>query len=303
MLYGTLKQQEDVIEQAQKYAEETGIKLIFGAMVGSVSKGLHYADSDYDTRFLYLRNDFPDKICIPSEMKEEELVKRYYPKDKIYEWIPFWEATSFLQFLLNPSFKDDFSVGLYNIVGWTFQSPYIWDPYGLQSKIMPLINMIFKKEYEIAYHRTIIEKYKSELEKEFVITKSYLYSVHAAATIEWCIRFSSQPPIDLQALLCGLKRENIWRESYLILKEARKKSKENFRNGESALHGMHFDILTSYNKKIVEYVKMIEEEAKRIIVRRAQDDENRSILDNIYKIIYNSVFENEELLYGGNATC
>lgn len=299
MLYGTLKQQEDVIMQAQKYAEEAEIKLIFGAMVGSVSKGLHYADSDYDTRFLYLRKDFPDKICIPSRMKEEELVKRFYPEDKIFEWIPFWEATSFFQFLDNPSFQDDFSVGLYNIVGWTWQSPYIWDPYGLQSKIMPLIHMIFKKEYEIAYHKTVINKYKSELEKEFVIAKSYLYSVHAAATIEWCIKYNSQPPIDLQTLLCGLKRENIWYEAYTILKEARIKSKENFRMGETKLHGMHFDILTSYNKKITEYVRKMEEEAEKIDLESKQYKDIGSVLDHIYRIIYHSVFENEELLYEG----
>lgn len=298
MLFGTLEQQEDLLEQARKYAEETGIKLIFGAMVGSVSKGVHYADSDYDTRFLYLRKDFPDKICIPSEMKEEELVKRYYPKDKIYEWIPFWEATSFIQFLDNPSFKDDFSVGLYNIVGWTFQSPYIWDPYGLQSKIMPLINAIFNKEYEIAYHRTIIQKYKNELEKEFVIVKSYLYSVHAAATIEWCMRFNLQPPIDLQTLLCGLQREDIWGEAYSMLIEARKKSRENFIYGESKLHSTHFDIMTSYNNKLTGYIKMIEEKSDLGINKSEKNKDNQVVLDNIYNIIYHSIFESENLLYG-----
>ena len=76
MLFGTLELQREVLEQAQKYAEKESMKLIFGAMVGSVSKGLHYADSDYDTRFLYLRNDFPEKICVPCEMQEKELVKR-----------------------------------------------------------------------------------------------------------------------------------------------------------------------------------------------------------------------------------
>ena len=296
MLYGTLKQQEDVLEEARKYADEEGIKLIFGAMVGSVSKGLHYADSDYDTRFLYLRKDFPEKICIPSKMKEEELVKRYYPKDKIFEWIPFWEATSFLQFLDNPSFIGDFSVGLYNIVGWTFQSPYIWDPYGLQSKIMPLINTIFKKEYEISYHRTILQKYKSELEKEHVIVKSCLYSLHAAATIEWCMRYNSQPPIDLQTLLCGLRRGDIWCEAYSMLTEARKKSKEKFICGESKLHNTHFDIMSPYNKKILGYIRMIEKEPD--IDNKQDDRDNQSVLDDIYKIIYHSVFEHENLLYG-----
>ena len=297
MLYGTLKQQEDVLEQATRYAEETGMKLIFGAMVCSVSKGLHYADSDYDTRFLYLRKDFPNKICVPSEMKEEELVKRYYPEGKIYEWIPFWEATSFLQFLVNPSFKNDFSVGLYNIVGWTFQSPYVWDPYGLQSKIMPLINTIFNKEYEIAYHKGIINKYQNELENEFVITKSYLYSVHAAATIEWSVKYNVQPPVDLQTLLFGLNREDIWQETYGILTVARRNAEDNFRNKGAKLHGSHFDIMTPYNNTIVDYIKMINENINLENVKQVQEEKSKLILDDIYKIIYNSVFEREKLLY------
>jgi len=294
MLYGTLKQQEEVLNEAQKYAEKEGIKLIFGAMVGSVSKGLQYADSDYDTRFLYLRRDFPDKICIPSQMKEEELVRRYYPEGKVFEWIPFWEATSFLQFLKEPGFKDDFSVGLYNIVGWTFGSPYVWDPYGLQSKIMPLINLIFRKDYEIAYHKTIIKKYESELEKDTVIVKSYLYSVHAAATIEWCIKYNLQPPIDLQTLLCGLNREDIWNESYNMLKEARRKVRE---DREIKLHGSHFDVMTVFNKKILNYVKTITNETVIDNIEQVQKDRMDYILKSIYEIIYNSVFEKEELLY------
>jgi len=294
MLYGTLKQQEEVLNEAQKYAEKEGIKLIFGAMVGSVSKGLQYADSDYDTRFLYLRRDFPDKICIPSQMKEEELVRRYYPEGKVFEWIPFWEATSFLQFLKEPGFKDDFSVGLYNIVGWTFGSPYVWDPYGLQSKIMPLINLIFRKDYEIAYHKTIIKKYESELEKDTVIVKSYLYSVHAAATIEWCIKYNLQPPIDLQTLLCGLNREDIWNESYNMLKEARRKVRE---DREIKVHGSHFDVMTVFNKKILNYVKTITNETVIDNIEQVQKDRMDYILKSIYEIIYNSVFEKEELLY------
>lgn len=297
MLFGTLEQQKDILEQAAAYANANKMKLIFGAMVGSVSKGLHYVDSDYDTRFLYLREDFPDKICIPSQMKEEELVKRYYPEDKIFEWIPFWEATSFLQFLVNPSFKDDFSVGLYNIVGWTFQSPYIWDPYGLQSKIMPLVHQIFVKEYEIAYHKKVLDKYLKELEGKEVISKSYLYSLHAAATIEWSMIYNMQPPVDLQTLLYGVGRADIWEAAQKILCEAREMAKQNFDN-KSKLHDSHFTIMTLYDSTLSGYVKEIE---SKIVLengyRYKHNEKAESVISEIYQIIYRSVFENEKLLY------
>ncbi len=295
MLFGTLELQREVLEQAQKYAEKESMKLIFGAMVGSVSKGLHYADSDYDTRFLYLRNDFPEKICVPCEMQEKELVKRYYPKNKVYEWIPFWEATSFLQFLINPSFKDDFSVGLYNIVGWTFLSPYIWDPYGLQSKLMPLVNKIFCREYEISYHKKILDKYITEFGKDMVITKSYLYSVHAAATVEWSMKFNEQPPIHLQTLLYGLNRRKVWSAVKEILDNAREIARENYANSSIKLHGSHFEVKSVYNKVIEEYVDGIISDSEWYHLDGVIDVGGAKVVNDMYGIIYESVFRNEEI--------
>lgn len=299
MLYGTLKQQEDILREAKKYAKEKEMILIFGAMVGSVSKGCQYVDSDYDTRFLYLRKDFPNKICIPEQMKEEELVQRYYPKNKIFEWIPFWEATSFFQFLDTPSFLNDFSVGLYNVVGWTLQSPYVWDPYGLQSKILPLMNTIFNPSYEVLYHKQIIQKYKEQLDGNRIIVKSYLYSVHAAATIEWSIKYSQQPPIDLQALLYGLHREDVWNEIYIMLTEARNQSKNEYIAGLTKLHGTHFEITTKFNEKVDTYIKYAEKLLCENEPIQRQHEKNQDVLKDIYDIIYHSVFEKQNLLYRG----
>lgn len=296
MLYGTLEQQKEVLDEAQAYAEKEGLKLIFGAMVGSVSKGMQYANSDYDTRFLYLRDDFPDKICVPSQMREDELVKRYYPEGKIFEWIPFWEATSFLQFLHEPSFKDDFSVGLYNIVGWTLQSPYIWDPYGIQNKIMPLVNLIFRKDYEIAYHRTILKRYKNDMDKESVITRVYLDSVHAAATIEWCNRYNQQPPIDLKTLLYGLDRADICDETQDILETARREARE---NRSDDLSGLHWQLKTRHSDNLTSYVKQIWDASSEVPKVEIQGNQDIEMIERMNKIIYQSVFENEEMKYGG----
>lgn len=297
MLYGDIKLQKEVLQEVNRYAKQEGIKPIFGAMVGSVSQGLQYPDSDYDTRFLYLRDDFPQKICKPVYMKEEELVKRYYPKDRVYEWIPFWEATSFFQFLTMPSFLNDFSVGLYNIVGWTMMSPYIWDPYGLQSRLMPLIHKIFHPEYEIAYHRGELEKYSEEWGAENVIAKSYLYSVHAAATIEWSLKFREQPPIDLQTLLCGLHRYEVWKEAEKILEDARRAVQEGYEEQAIDLHKSHFSIMTPYNAVIEGYIHEMRECVKEndpMEIDRSCDEE---ILKSIYDIIHKAVFTDVKLLF------
>ena len=296
MLFGTLELQKEVLGQAQRYAEKENIKLIFGAMVGSISKGLQYADSDYDTRFLYLRNDFPEKICVPCEMEEKELVKRYYPENKVYEWIPFWEATSFLQFLVNPGFKDDFSVGLYNIVGWTFLSPYIWDPYGLQSKLMPLMNQIFCPEYEIAYHKRVLDKYIAEFGRDAVITKSYLYSVHAAATIEWSMIFNQQPPVHLQTLLYGLNRHKVWDAIKVVLDGARETVRRNYVHSSIKLHGSHFEVKSVYNQVIEDYVNEIISDSDMYKLDSNVEVKGQKVVNNMYEIICDSVFHNEEIM-------
>lgn len=304
MLYGSRERQELALREAHQYAESIGAKLIFGAMVGSVSKDLQYADSDYDTRFLYLREDFPEKICVPSEMTEEELVKRYYPEDEVFEWIPFWEATSFLQFLLAPSFKDDFSVGLYNIVGWTFQSPYVWDPYGLQNRLIPLINKIFRCDYEAAYHKKVIEKYREGLRLERVVTKDYLYAVHAAATIEWSLRYQEQPPISLETLLRGLGRNAVWEESKRLLDRARLEAREGWKDGSSKMQSRHFEVFTAKNPLLLEYVDAMYLRADPKTVQNMTGgwmERPEELVNGMYEIIRRSVFENEPLRYKGRS--
>lgn len=304
MLYGSNERQALVLKEAHQYAETIDATLIFGAMVGSVSKNIQYADSDYDTRFLYLRRDFPNKICIPSEMTEDELVKRYYPLDEVFEWIPFWEATSFLQFLITPSFKNDFSVGLYNIVGWTFQSPYVWDPYGLQNRIMPLINKIFRSDYEVAYHKKEIGLCWENIQQEQVVTKDYLYAVHAAATIEWSVKYQEQPPINLETLLRGLGHRDIWKETQKLLNQARFEARTRWDQKTDKLQSLHFTIFTPRNPLLLEYI------SKYYFIDDCEGMKDRTensmmtpeeVVNDMYEIIYRSVFENEPLQYIGKS--
>ena len=55
--------------------------------------------------------------------------------------------------------------------------------------------------------------------------------------------------------------------------------------------------MTPYNNTIVDYIKMINENINLENVKQVQEEKSKLILDDIYKIIYNSVFEREKLLY------
>nr|WP_288626604.1 nucleotidyltransferase domain-containing protein [uncultured Roseburia sp.] len=256
MIYGTLELQQNILETAKGYANEYNLKLVYGVIVGSNSKGFEYADSDCDTRFLYVREDFPQKICVPWEMTEEELVKRFYPMQEcLDECLPFWELTSFLHFLTKPSFNNVISSGLYNMVGWTFQSPYQWDPYGIRNKIMPLIDDIFIKEYEIMYHLREIERWYKKDDRK-IIAKNYMYSVHAALTIDWCLQRNAQPPVYYKTLLGCCASEQIADEVDRLVKTAQQEAGNVIvKNHMQDRQETHFTIMAEHSEVIDAYIE------------------------------------------------
>lgn len=202
MLFGNQKIQDMVVTDAKHFVETNGCKLIYGAMCGSISKGIQMRDSDYDSRFLYIEQDFPATVHVPKNTVETEIIRRYYT-DGIqvpYEWIPCWEMTSFIQYLKEPYIEGKLSYGLYNTVGWTLQSPYAWDPYGLQNKLMPLVNSIFERKYAIGYYLEQIDRYWDGKTHEYVV-KEYIYAIYAALQISWVLEKNSFPPVYFRTLI------------------------------------------------------------------------------------------------------
>ena len=209
MLPGDEELKKDFMADVFAYANERGVVPLYIGMAGSRSKGMDSVDSDYDTRVLYVTKDGNGRIILPWEEDEKTLHQKFYTNEKSeirgkpWEFIPFWEATSFFQFLKCPKFKDcDISSGLYRIVGWTMKSPYSWDPYGLQMKIVPLLDSIFRPDYEIGWYKEEIGRYWSK-ESDSMLMKRYMKSVHAALCLSWLKNCHGVPPIDKYALLYG----------------------------------------------------------------------------------------------------
>jgi len=299
MLFGSEEQINDCLHEAQQFAKQNNMKLVFGAMVGSVSKDLQYISSDYDTRFLYLREDYPEKVCLPWEMTEDELVKRYYPQNKVFEWIPFWELTSFLNFLYEPSFKNDFSVGLYNIVGWTIKSPFTWDPYGLKSKLSPILDLCFNKNFEISYHMSILKRQHNDWEKEKIESRRWLDSLHAAATIEWCIEYNNQPPIDIHSLLLGLRHSDLHEIVKDIFASARNEMRAlaNRVDRPSNLSSYSATIKSDRNEELSNYLKNIYGMVQGMELNLCPNEEHRQYVNDMLSIVNTSINEREDLIF------
>lgn len=216
MLYGSHEIQNIILNEVNRIEDEKNIKVIAGAMLGSIAKGIPRYFSDYDTRFLYINKNFMDlnieDINLDIPKIEGEIVYRYFPTDEqlFYDRIPFWELTAFLNFLRTPAIDSGISVGIYNMIPMTMLSPYIWDPYGVIEKIRPLIIEKANLLYEINYWLDYI--YARTTEDKYINLKKYLDIIHAILTLKWIIDKEQFAPIHIDSLLAVCNNDEIAKE-------------------------------------------------------------------------------------------
>ncbi len=210
MLYGKDVVRDEILSRVREFEENYNRKVIFGSMVGSISKGIERYDSDYDTRFLYLdkTGDSFERWDKVSEIICEADVHKCYtpPEGLFYDKIAFWEFTSFISFLRKPQLDGKFSVGLHHIVGWTFNSPYCWDPYGIKSKIQFCLDNMCQVDYEVSYYKNYIENC---LIKEETFMREYLYSCYYAIAIQYCVEYQRFAPVYFPTLLGFCKNKEV----------------------------------------------------------------------------------------------
>lgn len=232
MLYGNREIQDEILGQVRKFEQIHNKKVVFGAVVGSISKGMERFDSDYDTRFLYLdpcESGYVRWDKIEESIAEKDIHICYIPeqsdcyvngveyharshefgmedKGYFYDKIAFWELTSFVNFLKKPQLDNKFSIGLYHIVNWTFNSPYCWDPYGIKTKISAPLDEMFQKEYEIRYYSDYIMNCLRKGQRNL---REYLYSCYYAVAIRYCIEKERFAPVFFPTLFLFCDDERI----------------------------------------------------------------------------------------------
>lgn len=286
MLYGNKEIQDEILEQVRKFERKHNKKVIFGAVVGSISKGLERYDSDYDTRFLYLdpsENGYVRWDRVEENIAEKDVHLCYIPqkadcyidgddyrdrscelgsddKSFFYDKIAFWEITSFVNFLRNPKLDNKFSIGLYHIVAWTLNSPYCWDPYGIKSKISGLLDQMFVGQYEIAYYRNYI---CNALNKSPLRLREYLYSAYYALAIEYCIKFNRFAPVYFKSLLVLCEDDKLENRILDLEKKYYKMTAEKLESGETYERKMSNSLNVEHDSVIDDFLEMVLEKTKK----------------------------------------
>ncbi len=229
MLYGNKKIRDEIILKAQEFAKQNNVKIIFGANEGSISKGIPYFSSDYDTRFLFVSKSFFNKdfskIFDKPVVSEENIVYRdhpvrYYSEVFDYE-IDLWDCETFFRFLYEPRIGDNYSIDLYHMLGSTLASPFLWDPYGLSNKLLPILNKHINIFNELNYW----EKYFSEkFLRPGIGLRLYMDSIHAALSILWILNYKEFPPVYIETLLTmneSNKFPDIIKKYYMCLRHTK----------------------------------------------------------------------------------
>lgn len=270
MFFGSESIQKEIIEKANRIAREHDMRLIYGTTTGSISKGIQAYDSDYDIRFLFVRNSAPNKLYTAMNCKEEDIIYRYFTqedhsvfveKKEIFDRIAFWEFSSFLQFLIVPQIgketKD--ANGLYYIVEHTFLSPFTWDPYGIQESLQAFIQLVFKPQYSIPYYQNLI-KIRFTEETELINAKDYVDAVWAAMSILWLLKFRKPAPLHFYTLLTAVDDIEL-REGLVNLINYTYENIKNYciqENPDVRSIGRHY-VDVKRNKKIDDFINMMKE--------------------------------------------
>lgn len=289
MLYGKQKLREHILKTAQTIAQKQGFVLVFGAAINSIGRGTHCYDSDYDIRFLYIRKDFPQKIYYPWKMEENDIKFFYEPETPtpLYHHISFWDITAFLQLLICPELKENThnKWGLYYIVKKVLFSPYTWDPFGLQMKILPLLELkVYRLDYELCSHLDEIKTRFSTTGEELNI-KDYILALYEAFSIEWSLRYRTPSPFNILTLYAGIENKQIVQKAKNLLAQHRslRISNLNARN----------TVLIKREKDLDSYIQKTSDDAEAYIKSfKAADnigDSASDVLSEIYQIIYDSI--------------
>lgn len=95
---------------------------------------------------------------------------------------------------------------MYNTVGWTLQSPYARDLYGLQNKLMPLVNAIFEKNMSLVIIWSRWTDIGAEKIPEYV-AKEYICVIYTMRQIRWVFKRNSFPTVYFWMLIVVGKEE------------------------------------------------------------------------------------------------
>ena len=195
---------EVINKELKDIEDKENVRIIYACESGSRAWGFESSDSDYDVRFIYVRN-------------EKEYLKLNQNRDVI-EWkldevldINGWDITKALILLKdsNPT-----------LLEW-LNSPIVYKECDYSLELRELANNYFSMKKSLYHYLSMAKRnYKEHCLDEIVKLKKYFYVLRPILAAKWIIDKESNPPVLFETLLNEYSDSELKEEvNNLILKK------------------------------------------------------------------------------------
>ncbi len=204
----------DILKRLKNTEKNEGVRILMAIESGSRAWGFASPNSDYDVRFIYVRNkDW--YLALAVDLEEKRDVIEYPIVDEID--LNGWDVRKALRlyFRSNPAF-----------VEW-IQSPMTYINSGcFRAESTKLLPSIYSVEKGIYHYRSMAKtNYRGYLKDEIVPLKKYFYVLRPLFAILWLEKYGRAAPIEFRQVLALVKDKELLDAVHTLL-EKKKVSEE-----------------------------------------------------------------------------
>ena len=181
----------EIRSKLNEIEKKEDVKIIYAVESGSRAWGFESIDSDYDVRFIYVR-DKNEYLCLEEKSDVIQL-----PIDDVFD-ISGWDIKKALKLLYksNPS-----------LLEW-FASPIVYKETKEASYIREVIPLYFSQKKLYCHYQRMAKTSLKYMNNEKVSVKKYLYILRCILSSQYIVHNKKQPPIEIERLIeCELPSE------------------------------------------------------------------------------------------------
>lgn len=186
-----MEMRQEIISKLNEIEKKEHVKIIYAVESGSRAWGFESIDSDYDVRFIYVR-DKNEYLCLEEKSDVIQL-----PIDDVFD-ISGWDIKKALKLLYksNPS-----------LLEW-FASPIVYKETKEASYIREVIPLYFSQKKLYCHYQRMAKTSLKYMNNEKVSVKKYLYILRCILSSQYIVHNKKQPPIEIERLIeCELPSE------------------------------------------------------------------------------------------------
>jgi uncharacterized protein len=200
----------EILKRLAATEKEHDVRILLAIESGSRAWGFASPNSDYDVRFIYVKNDKNWYLSVDLEDKRD--VIEYPIVDDID--LNGWDIRKALQLFWksNPA-----------LVEWIQPAIIYTKPSNFLEKMQTLLPKIYSCEHGIHHYRSMAKtNYRGYLREDLVPLKKYFYVLRPLLSVRWLETYKTPAPIEFEKLLHLLDGQDEMQKEIAILLEKKK---------------------------------------------------------------------------------